>query len=173
MTSPSLVVSDTSPLCNLAQLGWLDWLKKRFGKVWIPDAVASELGSWTHLEGTRLLRLAMEDGWLEIRSINDAVALASLPDWIHQGEKEAILLAENLNASYLLMDDRDGRLVAEARHLSVVGVVGIVLWAKESGQINSVADALRRLRDEARFFISPKLERQAIAAAGEGEFSAP
>lgn len=173
MTSPSLVVSDTSPLCNLAQLGWLDWLKRRFGKVWIPEAVASELGSWTHAEGSRALRLAMEDGWLEIRAINDATALASLPNWIHQGEKEAILLAENLNASYLLMDDRDGRAVAEERHLSVVGVVGIVLWAKESGQIESVSDALRRLRDEARFFISPKLEHQAIASAGESELRDP
>jgi predicted nucleic acid-binding protein len=169
MTSPSLVVSDTSPLCNLARLGWLDWLKRRFGKVWIPEAVASELGIWTHVEGARLLRHAMEDGWLEIRRITDANALASLPNWIHQGEKEAILLPENLNASYLLMDDRDGRAVAEARHLSVVGEVGMVLWVKESGQIESVTDALRRLREEARFFISPKLEYQAIASAGEGE----
>lgn len=167
MTSPSLVVSDTSPLCNLAQLGWLDWLRMRFGKVWIPEAVASELDRWTHIEGSRLLSIAIEDGWLEIRFIEDVSALASLPDWIHPGEKEAILLAETLKATHLLMDDRDGRLVAEARNLSVVGVIGIVLWAKETGHLGSVADALKRLREEAKFFISPKLERQAIASAGE------
>lgn len=167
MTLPLLVVSDTSPLCNLAQLGWLDWLKLRFGKVWIPEAVASELDRWNHVEGQHHLRIAIDEGWLEIRSIDDSAALASLPDWIHPGEKEAILLAESLKATHLLMDDRDGRLVAESRNLSVVGVIGIVLWAKEVGHLDCVADALKRLREEAKFFISPKLERQAIASAGE------
>lgn len=44
MTSPSLAISDTSPLSNLAMLGWLDWVKRRFEKVWMPEAVAAELG---------------------------------------------------------------------------------------------------------------------------------
>ena len=37
-----LVVSDTSPVLNLAIIGQLDLLHQQFGKVWLPQAVTDE-----------------------------------------------------------------------------------------------------------------------------------
>jgi predicted nucleic acid-binding protein len=39
-----VVVSDTSPLTNLAAIGQLDILRQMFGTLLIPEAVWSELG---------------------------------------------------------------------------------------------------------------------------------
>ena len=38
-----LVVSDASPVLNLAIIGRLDLLQQQFGKVWLPQAVIDEL----------------------------------------------------------------------------------------------------------------------------------
>jgi len=45
------VVSNTSPLSNLAIIGRLDLLKQRYGTVRIPPAVARELSALSHLVG--------------------------------------------------------------------------------------------------------------------------
>jgi hypothetical protein len=39
MTSPLLVVSDTSPVSALVVMGWLDWLRQRWSEVHVPDVV--------------------------------------------------------------------------------------------------------------------------------------
>ena len=167
MTLPLLVVSDTSPLSNLAMLGWLDWLKTRFGKVLLPPGVAAELGELKHEFGGRALRQALDEGWLEIKELLDPQGVEALPAWIHRGEKEAILLAEDVCADYLLMDDSDGRKVANQRGLNVVGVMGVLLWAKQASLLPSVSDAVSRLRTECGFFISPRFEAEVLRLAGE------
>ena len=51
---------------------------------------------------------------------------------LDRGEAEAIVLAEESKAEYLLMDEKHGRSVAEARGLTVVGLLGVLLMAKKS-----------------------------------------
>jgi predicted nucleic acid-binding protein len=45
------VVSDTSPLSNLAIIGRLDLLRQRYGEVLIPPIVAQELAALSHAGG--------------------------------------------------------------------------------------------------------------------------
>jgi len=42
------------------------------------------------------------------------------------GEREAIALAEELRADAILIDERDGRRLAERRHLTVIGTLQIL-----------------------------------------------
>lgn len=44
-------VSNTSPISNVAVAGRLDLLRRRFGRVVIPRAVARELAALTHDRG--------------------------------------------------------------------------------------------------------------------------
>jgi predicted nucleic acid-binding protein len=61
------------------------------------------------------------------------------------GEREAIVLASELSADALLMDDRDGRREAEKRSLAVLGTLRVLADAAEHGLLN-LRVTLDRLR---------------------------
>ena len=60
------VVSNTSPLSNLAIIGRLNLLKLRYGTVWIPPAVARELSALSHSAGHARVAAALAEGWLVV-----------------------------------------------------------------------------------------------------------
>ncbi len=60
------VVSNTSPLSNLAIIGRLELLQRRYGQILIPAEVASELAVLSHPTGACLLRSALAQGWLRV-----------------------------------------------------------------------------------------------------------
>ncbi len=82
---------------------------------------------------------------------------------IHAGEREAILLAQELKADELIMDDLTGRREAERRHLRVTGTVGVLRAAARGGVVN-LKDALGRLR-KTNFHLWQKLYDKLIAEA--------
>ncbi len=84
---------------------------------------------------------------------------------IHAGEREAILLAEELKADELIMVDLTGRREAERRHLRVTGTIGVLRAAARIGTVN-LKDALDRLR-KTNFHLSQKLYDQLIAEAAQ------
>jgi predicted nucleic acid-binding protein len=58
------VVSNTSPLSNLAVIGRLELLRKRYGCVTIPAEVWAELSALKHVAALAELNQARADGWL-------------------------------------------------------------------------------------------------------------
>jgi len=48
-----------------------------------------------------------------------------------------------------------------------IAVLGVLLRARQAGRIPSLRDEIRRLREEAGFFIAAKLEVELVIAAGE------
>ncbi len=54
-----LVVSNTSPISNLAIIGRLEFLKRRYGLVRIPVAVADELAALSHPAGAQRIKLTL------------------------------------------------------------------------------------------------------------------
>jgi uncharacterized protein len=73
------VVSNTSPILNLAIIGQLNLLRKQFGKILIPPAVFKELKIEADLPGSDPVRGAMTDGWLEMVELRDPAVYISLP----------------------------------------------------------------------------------------------
>ena len=86
---------------------------------------------------------------------------------LHQGEAEAIRLALETEADWLLIDEKEGREMARRLGLPVTGVLGLLLRAKSMGQIAEIKPELLLLRDQARFFISRELEAEILEGAGE------
>lgn len=74
---------------------------------------------------------------------------------LHQGESDAIALAQHLGAEALIIDERRGRQEAEARGLVVIGTLGVLMSAHQRGFVN-LAEAIDRLR-QTSFHASPKL----------------
>ena len=78
------------------------------------------------------------------------------------GEAEAIALALEMSADLILMDERDGRSAAERAGLPVTGVLGVLLRAKNEGQIQLIKPEVDALRTRARFFLSARLQEKAF-----------
>jgi predicted nucleic acid-binding protein len=112
------------------------------GKVLIPPAVKAELA---HANTPDVVRtwISQPPSWLEIVSLKKPVdpALSHLDG----GEQEAISLASELQASLLLMDERDGVAVARRRGLKVVGTLAALDLAAVRGLIDlqTIFDRLR------------------------------
>jgi predicted nucleic acid-binding protein len=162
-----LVVSNTSPLSDLAIIGRLGLLKDRYGSLTIPQMVKTELDALDHEAGRRDLEAAFGEGWIAARSLPQSLDLSHYLERADPGECEAIALAEILRADKILLDDRVGRELARERNLKVSGVLGELLHAKDASRIVSVREEIDRLQSEARFFISADLKALILSSAGE------
>lgn len=107
-----IVVSDTSPIMNLAAVGRLELLERVFGRVVVPSAVRQELSAM----GSAASGLASIEGlsWVEARDVENRTLVDALLLELDPGEAEAIALAVELRAGLLLMDERRGRRAASA-----------------------------------------------------------
>ena len=65
------------------------------------------------------------------------------------------------------MDEAAGRSAARVLNVTTIGIVGILLSAKERGLIPAVRPLLGRLREEAGFWLSPGFEAEVLRLAGE------
>lgn len=159
-------VSNTSVISNLAVIDGLELLRGECGKVSVPVQVRDELLKLTHADGSSRIAKALAAGWLEIVPV-DGTEYESLPEWLHEGESAAIALALRLGADRLLIDEAAGREEAESLGIRCIGLLGILLQAKRNGLLALVKPLLERLRSEARFFISKKIESEVLRLAGE------
>ncbi len=153
-----IVVSDTSCVTNLLAIGRAVLLRELFGEVVIPSAVAREL---------RAAHAALPDFIREqpVKNSSRAQALAIEP--LDEGEAEAIVLAEELHADYLLMDEAAGRGVAVRCGLRVIGLLGLLVRAKQQGLVPAVAPLLDALERDAGFWMTADLKRRVLDQAGE------
>ena len=108
-------VSNTSPILNLAIIGHLDLLRQQFGQVWMPPSVLAELRIEADLPGCQSVQAALEAGWLKVDEVRDSRLVAVLQRDLHAGEAEAIALASQLQAEWVLLDEREGRSVARSQ----------------------------------------------------------
>jgi predicted nucleic acid-binding protein len=160
-------VSNTSPLFNLASIGHLDLLYEQFQDIWIPDSVRTELRQIPNSETRQLVDQALHAGRIRSRATTDSGLINLLLRDLHRGEAEAIALALEMGAEHVLIDERDGRLLARQLGLKPLGVLGVLLRAKREHRIESVKGEIDALRTNARFFIAPELEQRVLALAGE------
>ena len=158
------VVSNTSPLSNLAIVGRLDFLPRRYGAVQIPPAVAAELAALSHPVGSGRIAVALAEGWLQIEP---PPPILPLPFPLDPGETEAIALACHIQADVLLMDEKRGRLAARHCGLVVAGVLGELIHAKHAGWIPGVRGEIHRLRRQAGFFVDATVEGFILSQVGE------
>lgn len=138
-----IVISDTTPLSELAKVGKLNLLHDIFREIVIPQEVYNEVTTGTH----PAVKAVTSASWIEVCSVSNSQKVFALQaaSKLHLGECAAIILAEELGATRLLLDDLDARKVAKSRNLSVTGTVGVLLLAKQRGLIPTVKEVLDEL----------------------------
>ena len=151
------VVSNTSPILNLAIIGELTLLREQFGVILIPNAVLEELQVESNLPGSQAVREAVNAGWIRIETVKEDPLVRAMQRDLDRGEAEAIALALQVNAEWILMDERDGRKSAKSMKLNVVGVLGVLLKAKREGKLKSLSHAMNDLKEKAGFYVQDDL----------------
>ncbi len=161
----TLVVSNTGPLLHLGEadaLILLSWT----GEVSIPKAVDREMSLQNSLWQSQ------RPVWIHVHELNASYKIEA-NSWqqaglLESGEAEAIALARQVNAHWLLTDDAAARLFAQALGIEVHGSVGIVLWAAATQHLtrDDTEAALDRLA-QSSLWISPKVLTEAKAALNQ------
>lgn len=157
------VVSNTSPILNLAIVNQLILLHRQFGEILVPSAVLDELKVTEERPGSQAIRDAISSGWIQSREVSNAPLAQLLKQTLDRGEAEAIALAVELNADWTLLDEREGRKVAKSLGLKVTGILGVLLRAKQMGELDSLQPLMDELVNKAGFRIAPDLMSQILA----------
>ena len=130
-----IVISDTSPLKSLISIDHEDIIKQLYKDVIIPQAVYREL----------LKEHINLPDFVIVKNVKDREHVESLIKKVDIGEAEAIVLAKEKKADFLLIDEQIGRRVAESEGIRIIGLMGILLIAKGKGYIDSIRDTVSLL----------------------------
>ena len=154
-----LVVSDTSPINHLVLMQQETLLPILYERVVIPPAVHEELQRSQTPEGVRQW-IAHPPVWLSVQRPQQPLSVRQFPR-LDDRELEAIPLAQELGASFLLMDDFEGREEAERRALTVTGTLGVLETAAIRGLID-LPSVLAQLQ-ATTFYASQRLYDEVLA----------
>jgi predicted nucleic acid-binding protein len=152
-----IVVADTTPLNYLVLIQHADLLPRLFNRVLIPQAVFEELQD---PETPDMVRTWLADvpSWLHVQSVHSQPDPAL--DHLDAGEREAITLAEALEADQILLDEIDARREAARRKLPFIGTLGVLRRAAQLEPID-LPSTLARLQ-QTTFYVDPELIRSPL-----------
>lgn len=141
-----IVIADTGALISLGQVGLISLIEKVFGEFYIAHAVWEELYKYEHPNFSKETLESLSSKIVKIRSKNH---LAMVMDY---GESESVILYEELNADFLLIDDNKARIVAESLDINCIGSIGLLLKAKQMGAINELRPVFESWLKSDRYF---------------------
>ncbi|MEA5620825.1 DUF3368 domain-containing protein [Cronbergia sp. UHCC 0137] len=160
-----IIVSNTSPISNLAKIDHLFLLQEIYSEVIIPQAVYDEL---TDIRAGEKVNNAIKNAnFIKNQPVINYQLVKDLQRNLDRGESEAIVLAIELNANKLLIDERLGRQEAIKLGLSLTGVLGILLIAKKRGLINNVKSLMDKLISHTAFRMGDQLYYTILIEANE------
>jgi len=145
------VVSDSTCLIGLELIGELKILPQLFEPIMIPPEVEREFGS--------------KFSWLQTENLTSSALVAALYLTVDAGEAEAIALASE-KSCLLISDDKQARSAAKRLDVAVIGTVGVLVRAKQSGVILALKPILDDLELN-NFFISRALREEALKLVSE------
>lgn len=160
-----IVIADTSVILNLCRVQHEHLLQQVFKRVLIPDEVAGEFTRLTKIQ-KRFSGLALPV-WIEILPAPKSVPIEVIQAELHAGEAAAIALFLKQKADALLIDESIGRSVAEKLGIRTMGIIRILIEARDRNLIPNIKYLLDRLEAEANFWISRELRLQVLKLAGE------
>lgn len=141
-----LVIADSGPIFSLSLIDRLDILTTLFDEIRIPVAV------WTEITRNKLkpdyqkLCDFFKDKTFQISGLND---LTFVMDY---GESESLVLYKEIDADFLLIDDKKARNIAENLNINCIGLIGLLAIAKDHGLIEKLKPVFETFLKNKRFY---------------------
>ncbi|MEH2415449.1 DUF3368 domain-containing protein [Nostoc sp.] len=169
-----IIVSDTSPINNLAAINHLHLLQQLYGTVLIPEAVYRELTDPNFpVAGAIEVQTFI---WIQTRPVQDRILVEALSNELDIGEAEAMsddkplrvyALALEMKADQVLIDERRGRMIAARLNLAYTGILGVLVEAKSQRLISAVKPLLDALINQAGFWVAEPLYKRVLQLVDE------
>ena len=159
-----IVVSDSTILIGLVKIGKLDLLKETFSKVYIPEEVFKEVVE--RGKGKPGSKVIKETAWIEPKPVKDKIQVAFLLGSLEKGEAEVLVLARELEADLILLDEEKARKSAVIAGFEIMGLLGLFILAKNLGLIHEVRPLVDELMIK-KFRISDKIIEKTLKKADE------
>jgi predicted nucleic acid-binding protein len=156
-----IVIVDASTFIGLSMIKKLSLLSDLFEEVVLPRGVYFEV-----LKGKEKDPKGMRK-YIKTAEVNDRTAVDLMLESYGRGEAEVLVLAKELNAQLLLMDERKARKAARRAGFKVMGILGILLTAKEKGFIRNVKPLMLKLKRQASG--CDKVIEEVLKQAGEND----
>lgn len=156
-----IVVANTTPIISLAFVNRLDLLERLFGKVIIAQAVYDEIKAkqnYGHQE--------IDHACIEVRQIQGRLYKDFLLKELDSGEAETIILAKEMGAEFVIIDESLGYKIANGVGLTAIRTLAILLNAKEKGHITQIKPLLDEMIGKGRWY-SNSVYRSFLTQAGE------
>ena len=154
-------VSNTTPIISLASVGKLDLLKELFKEITIPESVYHEIKAKKGY-GYR----EVDSDYIKVHPIQGIKYRDLLLNQLDLGEAETIILATEINADYVIIDDSIGYRIAKNSGLNVIRTLSILLKAKDSGIIKEIRPILDEMISKGRWY-SQKVYENFLKRCGE------
>jgi uncharacterized protein len=158
-----IIISDTTAITNLIAIGKLEILLSIFQAIVIPKEVYDEL---CVLGRNKIVIDAIANISIKTVINTDKVNELSEKKGIDLGESASIILAEEILADLLIIDERKGRQAAEELGLNVTGLLGVLRLGKHLGKIAHCKPILDALLQNG-FRLNPKLYYQFLSSLNE------
>lgn len=156
------VVVNSTPLVAFWAIGRLDILRLLFGEIVIPPAVREEFLS---IEKELRRQTLRDERWIRVVKLENPNRTGAFSN-LDEGEAEVLALAEELDASLVLIDERKARRYAERLELPLSGTLGVILLAKEEGIVTAVSPLLKAIQ-KAGLYLHEDLIAQVLKIASE------
>ena len=132
-----IVVSDTTPLISLLKIiEWKFW-KNYWRKLVLPEEVFTELTSNKRYR-TEADKIKSKN-FITTKNILNAASVDILKraTGLDLGESAAIILADEIQADLLLMDEIKGRNVSKQMGHRIMGTIGVLMAAYEENELTA------------------------------------
>ena len=155
-----IVIADTGALISLGHIEHIGLIEEIFGDFYIAQAVWEELKNYENPEFNDKFLNDLKGRVVKIKARN---YLSMVMDY---GESESVILYEELQADYLLIDDNKARIVAESFNVNCIGSIGLLIKAKQKGLIVELKPVFEKWISVGRYF-SRKLLNKILTDLGE------
>jgi hypothetical protein len=156
-----IVVSNATPIISLASIGRIDILRHFFDTVYIPQAVYNEIKSKKAFGYNEI-----DDAFFQVERIKDEFAQNILLNDLDLGEAQTIVLAKEMSADIVLIDETIGYNIAKSQELNVKRTLSFLIASKQKGYIDEVAPLLDEMIEKGRW-ISRKVYNDVLRFCDE------